>query len=179
MAEELIGGEARLVEFNAIINHRNPQTDFTKQPRFSFHTGMDVPFGSHIENDLYHALFVKTLTNLTDMGPDDGGTVVVAGSHKLLISDNELTEIAYDYPSLIHQVIGLAGSTLLFSETLVHATNEIESDRERTIISAGYGSRLMPMWEGNSTAEFLDHVPPQLRTFFGGKAHWTRGARYR
>ena len=34
----------------------------------------------HTDEGLFHYSFVKTLTNLTDLGPDDGGTVVIAGS---------------------------------------------------------------------------------------------------
>ena len=40
-------------------------------------------------------------------------------------------------PSLVHQVVAPAGSTLLFGETLVHATGPITSERERTIITTG------------------------------------------
>ena len=40
-------------------------------------------------------------------------------------------------PALVHQVVAPAGSTLLFGETLVHATGPITSERERTIITTG------------------------------------------
>jgi len=101
MAEELIGGEARLVEFNAHINSCDPEAGTAVEQRFPFHTGMDVPFGSHTENGLYHCLLVKALTNLTDLRPDDGGTVVVAGSHKIPLTPQQMAEIAYADRSLI------------------------------------------------------------------------------
>jgi len=180
MAEELIGGEARIVEFNAHINSRNPDDTFEAEPEFGFHNGIDIPYGSHTENGLYHCSFVKTLTNLTDLGPDDGGTVVIAGSHKINRPVAEMTACAYDDRSLIHQVVAPAGSTLLFSETLVHATGQIRSDRERTIIITGYGSRMFPYWDGGTLSpEFIETIPENLQTLFHGKAHWTRGARYR
>ena len=33
----------------------------------------------HLQKGLYHYSFVKTLTNLSDLGPDDGGTIVIPG----------------------------------------------------------------------------------------------------
>ncbi|NKB70480.1 MAG: hypothetical protein GKR89_25705 [Candidatus Latescibacteria bacterium] len=122
MAEELIGGQARIVEMNAHINRRNPADDFAAAPVYGFHRGTDVPFGGHQKNGLFHCNFVKTLTNLTDLGPDDGGTVVIAGSHKMDVPTEDIIAAAYADRSLIHQVEAPAGSTLLFSETLIHAT---------------------------------------------------------
>jgi len=180
MAEELIGGEARLVEFNAHINSRKPNQVFDAAPTYDFHRGIDIPFGSHIKNGLYHCNFVKTLTMLTDLGPDDGGTVVVAGSHKMDLSDAEMAACAYEDRSLIHQVIAPAGSTLLFSETLIHATGQIRSDKERAIIIGGYGASMFPYWDGGEMSdEFRDQIPPQFQTLLRGKAHWERGPRYR
>ncbi len=180
MAEELIGGEARILEFNAHLNSRIPDETFEAAPHFGFHRGIDVPYGSHTKNGLYHCSFVKTLTNLTDLGPDDGGTVVVAGSHKLDGPDEDLIACAYQDRSLIHQVIAPAGSTLLFSETLIHATGQIRSDKERAIIICGYGTTMFPYWDGGKlSAEFAARIPAHLQTLFFGKAHWTRGPRYR
>jgi len=180
MCEELIGGEARLLEYDAHINSRIPGDTFDAEPTFGFHRGTDVPFASHSKNELYHCNFVKTLTMLTDLGPDDGGTVVIAGSHKMDLDDSEVAARAYEDRSLIHQVVAPAGSTLLFSETLIHATGQIRSDKERAIIIAGYGASLFPYWDGSDMSEaFKTNLPPQWHTLFLGKAHWTRGPRYR
>ena len=180
MAEELIGGEARIVEMNAHINNRIPQEDLNASPTYGFHRGTDIPFGTHTQNGLFHCNFVKTLTNLTDLGPDDGGTVVVAGSHKIDAPTEDIAAAAYQDRSLIHQVVAPAGSTLLFSETLVHATGQIRSNNERVIIITGYGSTLFPYWDrGTLSNAFKKKIPPQLETLFHGKTHWTRGPRYR
>ena len=180
MSEELIGGEARIVEMNAHLNSKDPNADFSEPPKYGFHRGTDIPFGSHIQNGLYHCNFVKTLTNLTDLGPDDGGTVVVAGSHKVDAPSDVIITAAYGDCSLIHQVIAPAGSTLLFSETLIHATGQIRSDNERAIIITGYGSTLFPYWDrGNLSEGFKKEIPEQLRPLFHGIEHWTRGPRYR
>ena len=180
MAEELLGGEPRMVEMNAQINRRDPNQIPETEPHFSFHRGTDVPFASHTYHGLYHCNFVKTLTNLTDLGPDDGGTVVITGSHKLEFPEEQLIQCAYDDRSLIHQVVAPAGSTLLFSETLIHATGPLRSDKERVIIVTGYGATMFPYWDyGTLSEEFARQIPLHLKTLFLGKTHWTRGARYR
>jgi ectoine hydroxylase-related dioxygenase (phytanoyl-CoA dioxygenase family) len=180
MAEELIGGEARIVEMNAHINSRDPEEDLNLPPTYGFHRGTDIPFGTHTQNGLFHCNFVKTLTNLTDLGPDDGGTVVVAGSHKIDAPTEAIVAAAYEDRQLIHQVVAPAGSTLLFSETLIHATGQIRSDRERVIIITGYGSTLFPYWDnGILSADFKEQIPAQLQALFHGRETWTRGPRYR
>ena len=68
MAEELMGSEARIVEVNAHINRRNPDDDLSALATYGFHRGTDVPFGTHRDGDLFHCNFVKTLTNLTELG---------------------------------------------------------------------------------------------------------------
>jgi ectoine hydroxylase-related dioxygenase (phytanoyl-CoA dioxygenase family) len=184
LAEEIMGCEARITEFNAHLNSRDPAADLSKPPEFGFHHGVDIPFGSHTVNGLYHCNFVKCLTNLTDLGPDDGGTVVVAGSHKV---DDYAGAIkaAYDHRTLIHQVAAPAGSVLLFGETLIHATGQIRSDKERGIIIVGFGPRMYPRWDEGENAQFpfseafLKKMPESLKTLFLGKAHWTRGQKYR
>jgi len=180
MVEEVIGGDARIVEMNAHINSRDPKYDPNAETKYGFHNGIDVPYGSHTKNGLFHCSFVKTLTNLTDLGPDDGGTVVVAGSHKIEVPLKDMIDAAYADPKLIHQVIAPAGSTLLFAETLIHATGQLRSDNERAIIICGYGASMYPHWGKDELApEFTANIPPQLEILFNGKSHWTRGPKYR
>ncbi len=179
LAEELIGGEARIVEMNAHINSRDPDNTW-EEGLAGFHRGTDVPYAGHSHGGLFHCNFVKTLTNLTDLGPDDGGTAVIAGSHKIDAPPNELIALAEEDRSLVHQVVAPAGSTLLFCETLVHATGPIRSDRERIIIITGYGSTMFPYWDyGELSPGFRERIPEQLKVLFEGKQVWTRGARYR
>ena len=179
LAEELIGGEARIVEMNAHINSRDPDNTW-EEGLAGFHRGTDVPYAGHTHGGLFHCNFVKTLTNLTDLGPDDGGTAVIAGSHKIDAPAKELIALAEEDRSLVHQVTAPAGSTLLFCETLVHATGPIRSDRERIIIITGYGSTMFPYWDyGELSPGFRERIPEQLKVLFEGKQVWTRGARYR
>ena len=182
MAAEIVGGEVRMVESNAHINSR--PADWAEQDaenyEYGFHRGIDVPYGTYTRNSLYHCSFVKTLTNLTELGPDDGGTVVIAGSHKVDLPPEQLIECAYQDRSLIHQVMAPAGSTLLFVEPLIHATGRLSSERERVIIITGYAPAQFPYWgDGELTEDFEREIPANQQLLFYGRQNWNRRARER
>ena len=87
MAEELLGGAGHILEINAHINTKAPSWPTAPDgtgPGFGFHRGLLPDEGNHTKHGLFHSSFVKILTNLTDLGPEDGGTVVIAGSHKIV-----------------------------------------------------------------------------------------------
>ena len=189
MAEELIGAEARILEHNSIINRRRKDYDPSAPVSYGWHRGATPGEASHEHGSLIHCNFVKTLTNLTELGPDDGGTVVIAGSHRMQVSPADLIAMANADPSLIHQVVAPAGSTLLFGETLMHATGQIRSEKERAIITTGYGPTMFPYWDDQAgdlaqdrwelSAEFRAKIPPSYRTLFLGMRHWNKAPRYR
>ena len=180
MAEELVGGSVRIEESEAIINARDPDADYSKPARYGFHTGTRPHYGTYTENGLYHCNFVKTLTNLTDLGPDDGGTVAIAGSHKVHCSEEEIIACAYEDPSLIHRVVAPAGSTLLFGEALIHATGQIRSDRERIILIGGYTPPMFQAWNGQEpSAKFIAQTPEALRPLVSGSDGWQWKRRFR
>jgi hypothetical protein len=125
-----------------IINARDPETA-GRPAVYGFHKGVSPAWGTFTRNGLFHTTMVRAMTNLTDLGPDDGGTVLIAGSHKIaptgvdpgvVEDDAAIVAAAYDDPTLIHQFVGPAGSTLIFSESTIHATGQIRSERERFMI---------------------------------------------
>jgi len=178
LAEELMGGKVRLEESAAIINRRNPDEALNKPYRYNFHRGGQPGFDSYTYDHLYHCTFVKTLTNLTELGPDDGGTTVIAGSHKLNCPEDDMVAAAYQEPSLIHQVEAPAGSTMLMCETLIHATGQIRSDRERMMIIGGYSHpKQQALWA--PSPEFVAQVPEHLRELVSGRPYWTWPERHR
>ena len=173
MAEELVGGSVRLEESEAVVNICDPAADLSAPPRYGFHTGTGPDEGTYTENGLFHCTFVKTLTNLTELGPDDGGTVVIAGSHKIKIDRQAIVDAACDDPALIHQVVAPAGSTLLFGEALIHATGQIRSDRERVIVIGGYTPPMFQAWNGQEpSAEFVAQTPQHLKPLISGGDKW-------
>ena len=180
MAEELIGGDPRLEESEAVINSRNEAEDVSVPPRYGFHVGTWPGVGTYTENGLYHCTFVKTLTNLTDLGPDAGGTVVIPGSHKVGCDREMIIAAAREDPSLVHQVVAPAGSTLLFGEALIHATGQIRSDKERVIVIGGYTPPMFQAWNGQEPSrEFLETVPERYLPLISGNEKWRWEKRYR
>ncbi|MBT7594333.1 MAG: hypothetical protein HN559_05460 [Gemmatimonadetes bacterium] len=172
-AEELVGGSVRLEESEAVINHRPDPAPDAGAP-FGFHTGTAVDQGTYTENGLFHCTFVKTLTNLTDLEPDDGGTVCIAGSHKIKAPREQIIACAEEDRSLIHQVTAPAGSTLLFGESLIHATGPIRSDRERVIVIGGYTPTMFQAWNGQEpSAEFVAAAEPRHQALLSGSDRWS------
>jgi len=53
----------------------------------------------------------------------------------------------------------------------------VRSDRERVVVVCVYGTTMFPYWDRGEFSEA--DIPAHLRTLFKGKAHWTRGPRYR
>ena len=177
MAEEIVGGSVRLEQSDAHI--RRPVDVGGGPHKYGFHRGINPGF-SHVSNGLYHFTFVKALTNLTDLGPDDGGTVVVAGSHKVQRPEEEIVACAYEDRSLIHQVVAPAGSSFLFGEALVHATGHVLSDRERVIVFAGYTPPMFQAWNGQEPSPgFVERVPEEHRPLISGSDKWRWQRRHR
>lgn len=173
LAEELVGGEIRLEESEAIVNSRDPADTPQESPRYGFHRGTEHGVGTYEENGLFHCTFVKVLTNLVDLGPDDGGTVVIAGSHKMRVGVEEMIAAAYEDPSLIHQVVAPAGSSLLFCESLIHATGIQRSEQERCIIIGGYTPPMFKVWPGQEPSdEFVASLPKNLHPLICGSESW-------
>ena len=180
LVQELTGGDVRLEESEAVINVRNPEAADPGSADYGFHAGTRPPNGTYAQNGLYHCNFVKVLTNLTELGPDDGGTVVIAGSHKIECDQREIIDCAVADPSLIHQMVAPAGSTLLFGEALVHATGHIRSDRERVIVIGGYTPPMFQAWPGQEpSADYLAALEEPHRTVISGSASWSWKRRFR
>ena len=178
LVEEVVGGKVRLEESEAIINRRDPEADIEalRGRRYNptgFHRGTKHGWGTYFEESKFHCIFVKTLTYLTDVGPDDGGTCVIPGSHRLTWPREEMIEAALADDRLIHQVEAGAGSVLLFPESLIHSSTSIRSDRERTILIAGYTPPMLREWPGNEVSpEFVETLPEDIRPIISGSASW-------
>ncbi|NKB66417.1 MAG: hypothetical protein GKR89_05110 [Candidatus Latescibacteria bacterium] len=178
MAEEIVGGTVRLEQSDAHIHRRRSDPG---QQRYGFHRGINPGF-SHTQNGLYHFTFVKALTNLTDLGPDDGGTTVIPGTHKITteIDQQAMIEAALKDPALVHQVVAPAGSTLLFFESLMHSSGIIRSDKDRLLILGGYTPTMFQTWNGyEPDPDFAQTAPEQFRPLLTGSAKygWERKAR--
>ena len=178
MAEEIVGGTVRLEQSDAHI--RRPTED-PEQQRYGFHRGINSGFG-YTKNGLYHFTFVKALTNLTDLGLDDGGTTVIPGTHKITadVDEQAIIEAARQDPTLIHHVVAPAGSTLLFYESLIHSAGIIRSNRDRVLILGGYTPTMFQTWNGyEPDPDFAQTAPEEFQPLLTGKARygWERKLR--
>ena len=168
MAQEVVGNTVRVGESCLKINTRTPDDNNDGPGRYTWHRHRPEIINFTF-NGLNHSRFVKTLTNLTEFGPDDGGTCLIAGSHKATCREEPIVQAAREDPSLIHQVVAPAGSTLLFCEALLHATGDIRSDRERVVIVSGYMPHNSRQNQGEFLPGFEEQVPKHLKTLvFGG-----------
>jgi hypothetical protein len=178
LVEDVVGGSVRLEETEAIINSRDPEDsdDLFKSKRVhptEFHRGTTATWGSYYEQDRFHCLFVKTLAYLTDVGPDDGGTAVIPGSHRMNWPKDDMIAAAMEDDDLIHQVEASAGDVLLFPESLIHSTTRIRSDRERIILVSGYTPPMLREWPGNEVSPaFLETLPEETRKIVSGSESW-------
>tara|TARA_B100001964_G_scaffold174791_1_gene192471 strand:- start:139 stop:963 length:825 start_codon:yes stop_codon:yes gene_type:complete len=178
LVEEVVGGKIRLEETEAIINRRNPAKDRAElaKRRYNptgFHWGTKHGWGTYIEQDKFHCIFVKTLAYLTDVGPDDGGTSLIPGSHRLTWPQNRIIKAAMADDGLLYQVEAKAGDVILFAESLIHSTTEIRSDNERIILIAGYTPTMFQPWPGNEVdPDFIDSLPEDIQPIISGSGSW-------
>ena len=187
LVEDIVGGSVRLEETEAIINRRNPEiNDQTLASRYThptgFHRGTAPTWGCYEEEGKFHCLFVKTLAYLTDVGPDDGGTSVIPGSHRITWKKEAMIQAAMEDPTeaLIHQIEARAGSVLLFGESLIHSTTQIKSCTERVILVAGYTPPMLREWMGNEVSpEFIETLPEVLRPLISGSDNWNWKRHYK
>jgi hypothetical protein len=184
LVEDIVGGQVRLEETEAIINRKAPDADLDKlfERRYNptgFHRGTQHGWGTYIEQNKFHCIFVKTLAYLTDVGPDDGGTSVIPGTHRLTWPQKEMIEAAMSDDKLIHQVEASAGSVLLFAEALIHSTTAIRSDKERVILISGYTPPMVREWPGNEVSpEFVETLPEEIKPLISGSDSWHWKRRY-
>jgi hypothetical protein len=87
---------------------------------------------------------------------------------------------AMEDPSMIHQVVAPAGSTLLFYESLIHAAGIISSDKDRLLILGGYMPTMFQAWMGyDPDPDFAATLSDEHRALLTGesKFNWPRKRR--
>jgi ectoine hydroxylase-related dioxygenase (phytanoyl-CoA dioxygenase family) len=168
LAQEIVGTHVRLLQSDAHIIRYPPEK--MKRQHYGFHGGWHAEFG-RTTNGLYHCPFIKTLSNLTDLDEEDGGTAVIAGSHKLCgIQRQDIIEVALQDPEkLIHHVVAPAGSTLLLFESLLHSGGLCASGKERVFILGGYWPSMFQPHQGyEPNVEFLKTIPEEYHPVLTG-----------
>ena len=69
---------------------------------------------------------------------------------------------------------------MLMCETLIHATGQNRSDRERVMIIGGYSHpKQQAVFREEPSLEFIEQVPEHLRDLVAGRPFWTWPERHR
>ena len=139
---------------------------------FPFHTGGEdgVMRGQYrFINGHFRCGQVNMLLALTDIGPGDGGTMVIPGSHKANFIHPSV-KAGWDETQKIDGVEGAIevhlnrGDALLFTDTVSHGASTRTNPGERRVIIYRYG----PLW-GNTrygyrySPELLERLTPERR----------------
>lgn len=167
IATELLGGTFRFDMLAVRFNQRSTDNVLGWHGGVSRHRDRAVCM-----NGWFHTQILGLILFLTDVGPEDGGTGIFAGSHKFDIPFDELRTYIENNPQspFFHQVEAKRGSVLLFADgPLMHRTIPIRSDRERLIMLCRmvHSDYLIgdTDWLG-----CIDSVPNELIEFFHGRA---------
>lgn len=134
-AQDIVGGPVRYEEQECSINRRDPEQKEIDIKNIGWHRGISPDFSTFDGVGRKHYVWIKAIVFLTDIGPEDGGTSVIPGTHRIGSRDEIVPELE---PWMVHQAQGKAGSALFFTEALIHSVTPILSDRKRYIMITGY-----------------------------------------
>jgi hypothetical protein len=105
----------------------------------------------HYHDGAFHCGNVVVIVALTDIGPGDGPTVVIPGSHKSNRA-NPVVEAVRDLEACLGQLGGMvrdvhlgAGDALVFTDAVLHGGRPRENPGERRILVYRYA----PFWTKN------------------------------
>ena len=127
----------------------------------------------------FHCGQVNVLVALTDIGPGDGGTVIIPGSHKSNFPhpDHEThrmrSQKSGDVPEGAVEIHMRAGDALIFVDTLCHDSVTRANPGQRRTIVYRYG----PSW-GNFrhnyevSEELLSRLTPERRQIVKPRSGW-------
>ncbi|HEX4139304.1 MAG TPA: phytanoyl-CoA dioxygenase family protein [Candidatus Methylacidiphilales bacterium] len=115
---------------------------------------------------------VNILMALTDIGPGDGGTLVVPGSHKTSFVPDEVRNFYRDRQNYVNsklpegavEVNLKAGDALMFVDAVMHGATERTNPGERRVVIYRYG----PIWGRTRhgfeySEELLARLTPERR----------------
>lgn len=186
IASDLVGGDIRCSEVEAIINRRRdppPARGRNFTPDGSgFHRGIRPEQNEYQRADRRYFPWIKALVPLRDIGPDDGGTLILKGSHRLSFpsTKEEAVALMNENSSLVEKVEAKCGSAVMISGSVIHSASAIFSDVERQLFIVGYCPSWAQTWLVHEYPQSLvDSLNERMRGFLtGGDRYWsTKGPR--
>jgi ectoine hydroxylase-related dioxygenase (phytanoyl-CoA dioxygenase family) len=151
IVQELVG-DPKLIDNDGILVPRTDDKD-------GWHRGVGA-HGFHLANGHFHCLMVKAFYYLTDVAMGESPTRLVPGSHKTSTPHPE-TSARENVPGTI-ELETPARSVLIFSEAVLHAGNDNQSDKVRKSLVYNYGPSYVEPWEGYRPSPALvarEHSP--------------------
>jgi hypothetical protein len=127
----------------------------------------------------FHCGQVNVLIALTDIGPGDGGTVLIPGSHKSNFPHPDLETYqmrgtrAGDIPEGGFEVSMQAGDALLFVDTICHGSARRANEGQRRTVVYRYG----PSWgtfrhNYQVSEDLLARLTPERRQIVRPRSGW-------
>lgn len=123
------------------------------------------------KNGQFHCGQINILLALTDIGPGDGGTIVIPGSHKsnfapphVKWADKDGNRQRVDNAEGTIEVHMNAGDCLLFVDALCHGASSRTNPGERRVVIMRYGPSYGASRYGYQySQELLDRITPSQR----------------
>jgi ectoine hydroxylase-related dioxygenase (phytanoyl-CoA dioxygenase family) len=117
-----------------------------------------------------HAGLTRVVWELNEVGPGDGGTLLLSGSHKAAFP---LPDALSDRDSPLWETYSCpAGSVLIFTEALCHSGARWNNEqRDRLSVFTCYNTVNAKWGKGRPTSEVIESMPPKRRTLFRGVWH--------
>jgi hypothetical protein len=125
----------------------------------------------HYHDGVFHCGNVVVLLALTDIGPGDGPTVVIPGSHKSNLANPRVSGAKRDLAATLAELDGVvtdvhlrAGDAVIFTDAILHGGRPRTNPGQRRIL----GYRYAPMWTRNRlgydpSEELVARLTPERR----------------
>ena len=171
--KQLLGTPPRFECCHSMIKHPHPERGTKREEladpqNMNWHRGIRPKYGVVAANNhpYINTTFLNNITYLTDVGPEDGGTMALDGSHRIETQD---WKEVFD-PALVVQLEAWAGSVLHFTEALIHTGVPVLSERTRYTMFYGFTPPWMQCWPGCSpTQEAIDACDGELKQILGAR----------
>ena len=171
--KQLIGTPPRFECCHAMIKLPHPERqekrdELADPAKMGWHRGIRPKYGIVDANNhpFINTTFLNNCTYLTDVDNDDGGTMVLDGSHRI---EAESWKEIFD-PDMVRQVNAKAGSVMHFTEALIHTGVPILSEKIRYTMFYGFTPPWMQCWPGCSpTQEVIDASEGELKEILGAR----------
>ena len=133
-----------------------------------WHRDMRPKWGTFADDhdpELINCILTNCMVTVTDIGPDDGGTMALDGSHKV---DGDPTSVMQQCP--VVQLEAPRGSVIYFPETLMHSAVPILGETTRYVMFYAFVPPWFEVWQHcDVPQEIVDtYEDESLRSIIGG-----------